>query len=235
VESNAGPILVLFDIDGTLLSSGGAGVRGMTRAFEEVHGVPAAFEGVPIAGRTDRAILADAFVRAGVPASDEHASRFRAAYFRHLADELAVAEVRVMPGVDLVLDALDLDERFTLALLTGNYAEGAKLKLESAGVWSRFAFGAYGDEFVNRRDLVPLALTRAAEAGLSPESVIVIGDTPLDVDCALAHGALAVAVATGSYGVDALRASGADLVVETLEGLAPAAHTLAALCRRRQA
>lgn len=222
-------ILVLFDIDGTLLLTHGAGVRGMNRAFEERFGVPSVLDGVPIAGRTDRAILADAFAKAGVADSTDHVASFRDRYFEHLADELRRSETVVLPGVLETLDALEADGRFIVALLTGNFARGAELKLGSAGVWERFAFGAFGDDTANRRDLVPIARERARQAGWTAGHVIVVGDTPLDVDCAHANDALAVAVATGGCGADELRATGAELVLGTLEALAPAADTLAAL------
>jgi phosphoglycolate phosphatase len=232
VTDRPDPILVLFDIDGTLLLTHGAGVRGMALAFEELFGVPSALDGVAISGRTDRAILADTFVKTGVEDSPANVVRFRDCYFQHLADELGRAETRVLPGVHDTLDALEGDDRFIVALLTGNFAGGAKLKLGSAGVWERFAFGSFGDDFLIRRDLMPVALERARQAGRPASRAIVIGDTPLDVDCAHVHGELAVAVATGGFGMDELRATGAELVLETLEGLAPAADTLALLGRR---
>jgi phosphoglycolate phosphatase-like HAD superfamily hydrolase len=225
-------ILLLFDIDGTLIHSKGAGVRGMNRAFLDLFGWESALDDVPISGRTDRAILADVFERRGRgPATDPEIDRLRRAYLSALPGELADATPRslLLPDVLPTLDALESDERFTLALLTGNFEQGARLKLEAAGVWHKFAFGAYGDDFVNRRDLVPVARTKAAAIGPPPDAVIVIGDTPLDVDCARVHGAIAVAVATGQFDVGSLQVCGADLTVETLAGLAPVAETLARL------
>lgn len=227
-------ILLLFDIDGTLIHSRGAGVRGMNRAFADLHGWREALDDVPIAGRTDRAIVSDVFARQGIDPDAAYLSGLRDAYLSVLPSELAgqPASAFLLPSVVETLDVLAADQRFTLALLTGNFEEGARLKLEAAGVWDRFTFGAYGDDFVNRRDLVPVALRRAAGYGVSPEAVIVIGDTPLDVDCARAHGALAVGVATGHHDVETLTAAGADLAVETLDALRPVAATLAALAGR---
>jgi phosphoglycolate phosphatase len=221
-------ILVLFDIDGTLLHSRGAGVRGMNRAFLALHGWSAALDGVPIAGRTDRAIVADVFGRRGVDDSPGRVWALREAYLSALPGELAVAPPAsyVLPGVEEALDSLEADTRFTVALLTGNFETGARLKLEAAGVWGRFAFGAYGDHHVNRRDLVPVALSASEAAGHRHDAVVVVGDTPLDVDCARAHGALAVGVATGSYTVEELTEAGADLAVATLDHLRPAAAAL---------
>ena len=230
-----GSILVLFDIDGTLIDSLGAGIRGMSRAFRELHGWEDALEGVPIAGRTDRAILRDAFERRGVTEWNDAALALRDAYFGCLPGELAVSggPAMVLPGVHRALDQLEADPRFVVGLLTGNFHVGARLKLEAAGVWDRFTLGAFGDDHVNRRDLVPVALERARERGWTPERAIVIGDTPLDVDCAHAHGQIAVAVATGHYDVPALAATQADLVVATLDELGDAAETRAKLVAER--
>ena len=155
-------ILVLFDIDGTLLHSLGAGVRGMNRAFSELHGWTAALAEVPVAGRTDRAIVADVFQRRGVEDARERVRALRDAYLASLPEELAkgTRESYVLPGVEAALDSLDGDERFTVALLTGNFETGARLKLEAAGLWGRFVFGAYGDDDINRRDLVRVTMDR---------------------------------------------------------------------------
>jgi phosphoglycolate phosphatase-like HAD superfamily hydrolase len=231
VQAGKGSILVLFDIDGTLIDSRGAGVRGMSRAFLDVHGWPGALDDVPIAGRTDRAILGDVFRRQGVEDWEALLGTLRDAYLGVLPHELSSSggAAMVLPGVTRTLDVLGADDRFTVGLLTGNFVEGARLKLQAAGVWERFVLGAYGDDFVNRRDLVPVAVERAKALGAPPEGVIVIGDTPLDVDCAQAHGAVAVAVATGHYNVDALRATGAELVVGTLAEIEAVAETFARL------
>ena len=107
-----------------------------------------------------------------------------------------------------------------LGLLTGNFARGAAIKLGHFGLFERFAFGAFGDDHVDRRDLVPVALDAARRSGVhveSPARVVIIGDTPLDVECAHAHGARAVAVATGPFSPTDLERAGADLILETLE------------------
>jgi phosphoglycolate phosphatase-like HAD superfamily hydrolase len=125
----------------------------------------------------------------------------------------------VLPGVESLIAAMEAESRWIVALLTGNFARGAEIKLGHFDLWRRFAFGAFGDDHFDRRELMPVALARAAAAGITPDRVVVVGDTPLDVDCARAHGALAVAVATGSYSVDELTATGADLVVERLDAV----------------
>jgi phosphoglycolate phosphatase-like HAD superfamily hydrolase len=218
-------MVVLFDIDGTLVQTSGAGVRGMTAAFAELHGVVDALAGVPIAGRTDRVIVSDAFERAGLEPTPEAIDRLREAYIRHLTIEIgrpAAGAFGVLPGVHVLLDRLAQAGVAPVGLLTGNFERGAAVKLGHFDLWRRFAFGAFGDDYLDRRDLVPVACARSRDAGVevTAAQLLIIGDTPLDVDCAHAHGAVAVAVATGLYGVDALRATGADLVVETLDELA---------------
>jgi phosphoglycolate phosphatase len=230
-------VLVLFDIDGTLVHTVGAGVRGMTRAFLSHFGMPDALDGLPIAGRTDRAIVTEAFTRAGVEPTEDRIDTLRSAYLAELPAAMAVSGQHgfgVLPGVHDAIDAIERDPRFTLALLTGNFAGGAEIKLGHFDLWRRFAFGAFGDDHTDRRDLVPLATARAAARGPVPTDVIVIGDTPLDVDCAHAHGALAVAVTTGPYGRAVLDEAGADVVVATLDALAPVAERLLDLCRERR-
>lgn len=217
--------LVLFDIDGTLIDTARAGLRGMNAAIEKLYGHPDAVEGIPFAGRTDRAIFRDVFTRLDLEWNAQAFETARSTYFEQLAREIArplsppPADFGVLPGVSAALDAMDRDPSLVVALLTGNFERGAAIKLGYFGLWERFRFGAFGDEHFDRRDLVPLALARAADAGIAPTSVVVIGDTPLDVDCAQHHGAIAVAVATGHYDVAALTATGADLVLPTLESL----------------
>lgn len=219
--------LVLFDIDGTLIQTAGAGLRGMGAAFARLHNRPQALEGIPFAGRTDRAIISDGLRGIGVMPDDDEVLRLRDAYLDHLPREMA-SEVPpracVLPGVGALLEALGRRSGQHIGLLTGNFERGAALKLGHFGLWSAFRFGAFGDHHVNRRDLVPLARDRARAAGVAVDHdirIVIIGDTPLDVDCAHAHGARAIAVATGQYDRQALTDAGADLVVDSLEQLTP--------------
>ncbi len=217
------PALILFDVDGTLVLTGRAGVRGMNLAFERLHGRARALDGVTIAGRTDRAIVADVLRAIGREPTDEEVQRLREAYCEHLAREIhrPVSDPSgVLPGVEALLNALAAAGGLPVGLLTGNFARGAAIKLGHFDLHRRFTFGAYGDDHVDRRDLVPVALAAARDAGLpvrSAAQVIVIGDTPLDVECAHAHGARAIGVATGPFSTEALARAGADLVVPTLE------------------
>jgi phosphoglycolate phosphatase-like HAD superfamily hydrolase len=214
--------LILFDIDATLVLTGGAGGRAMNRAFEVLHGVAGAFDGIPMAGRTDPAILDDALVRAGVRSDAATHDAFRVTYLRLLREEIVLPAPRklVMPGVRLLLDALARrDDEVCFALLTGNYAEGARVKLEYFDLWRFFRCGAFGDDHAERPKLLPIALSRVEACGagrFESADTVVIGDTPYDVACALASGARAIGVATGSSNAATLAARGAHHVFEDL-------------------
>jgi phosphoglycolate phosphatase len=212
--------LVLWDIDGTLLHTLGAGVRGMNTAFERLYGRAGALDGLAIAGRTDLSIVGDAFRRLGLEAAPAEVTQLRDAYFAELRVELTRPRegfFGVLPGVHAALDAMAASDDMAVGLLTGNFVGGAEIKLGRFDLWRRFTFGAFGDHHLDRRDLVPVAVKAAEAQGIVPGRVVVIGDTPLDIDCARAHGAIAVAVATGPYRTAQL--ADADLVVDTLEAL----------------
>ena len=199
--------------------TGGAGVRAMTRAFEELFTIPDAFRGIPMPGRTDAGILFDAAAAHGVAAGE--LARFRGVYLAHLATEVGKPGPRkgIMPGVRPLLDSLADRSDLYLALLTGNYEEAARVKLEYFDLWRYFRCGAFGDDAPDRNSLLPKALDRIRQCGgpdVGPADVVVIGDTPLDVACAAAAGARSIAVATGSYDVDALRSTVADVVLADL-------------------
>ena len=226
------PKLVLFDIDGTLVLTGGAGLRAMNRACADIIGRPTgldgstdteALKGIPIAGRTDWIILHDTLARIGVSLDADLLARIRARYVTHLRGEIEQPGKGfngTLPGVPALLDSLEPREDVFLGLLTGNFRDSAQIKLERFDLWRYFRCGAFGDDSPDRNALVPVALERAAACGLPdfhPEDVLVVGDTPNDVACAQAVGAVAVGVATGGYSSDQLRACGATVVFETLE------------------
>ena len=194
----------------------------MSLAFEEVFAVANAFQGIPMAGRTDAWILNDAAAAHGIPPDSSLLARFKDAYVRYLAIELEKPGVNrkgLMPGVRELLDALAPRDEVFLALLTGNYEAGARLKLEYFDLWKYFSCGAFGDDAPHRNVLVPRALARVAVCGgpsFAATDAIVIGDTPLDVGCAAHAGARSLAVATGSHSVEELRAAGADDVLSDL-------------------
>ncbi len=217
--------VVLFDIDGTLVLTGGAGVRGMVRAFDELFAIPDAFHAIETPGRTDSWILAGALALHRIPPDPAAPARFRDRYVEILRAELHEPGPRkgVMPGIRELLDVLHRHDDVYLALLTGNYEEAARLKLEYFDLWRYFGCGAFGDDASDRNQLLPRALERIRDRGgpvAPPQNVVVIGDTPLDIACAAAGGARSIAVATGNYSVDALRAAGAEVVFEDLSDVA---------------
>jgi phosphoglycolate phosphatase-like HAD superfamily hydrolase len=214
--------LVLFDIDGTLVLTGRAGLRAMNRACEDIVGHGNALEGITVAGRTDWIILDDVLSRHGHMLDRELLGELRDRYLAHLREEIGLRGTGmkgVMPGIRELLDALQAREDVALGLLTGNFAEGARIKLEEFDLWKYFACGAFGDDASDRNELVPVAIRRARECGVAdvlPGHVWVVGDTPYDVECALAVGASPVGVATGGFSVDELRKSGAEIVFSDL-------------------
>jgi len=225
--------LVLFDIDGTLVLTGGAGIRAMNRACEELVGHAQALEGIPVAGRTDRIILSDVATRAGHSLHDGLLEQLRDRYIDNLRTEIEKpgrlqsfeslgprsGVKAVMPGIRELLDQLERREDVFLGLLTGNFQAGARIKLEHFDLWRYFRCGAFGDDAADRNELVPFAVSRARDCGLhdvNPRDILVVGDTPHDVACALAVGAVPVGVATGGFTSAQLRESGAEVVFETL-------------------
>jgi phosphoglycolate phosphatase-like HAD superfamily hydrolase len=213
--------LVLFDIDGTLVLTGRAGVRAMARAMAEVFGLEGAFRDISMAGRTDWYLLSLALAQKGRTLNRSDLERFRAVYVSFLEEEVVErGEGRkgIMPGVRGLLDTLSSRDDVLLGLLTGNFVEAARIKLEHFDLWRYFRCGAYGDDAEDRNALVPVALERAqaCDGRRAFTRVVVIGDTPHDIACAAAAGATSLAVATGGFDVDALRAAGADAVFEDL-------------------
>lgn len=213
--------LLLFDIDGTLVLSGRAGLRALNHAFEHVTGTADAFRGINPAGRTDGFLIEEAARRAGVGLTPELRGAIESLYYERLAHEIekpGEGRKSVMPGVRPLIDSLSGRPDVVLALLTGNFRRSARIKLEYFDLWAPFRFGAFADDATDRNALVPVALGRAREAGHAPHAdrVIVIGDTPLDVECARAGGVRALGVATGSHSADELREAGAYEVFEDL-------------------
>ncbi len=212
--------LVLFDIDGTLLKSERVGVASMLRAFAEIHGDRGfSFDGIEIAGALDGLLFQRVMAHHGLPADDAAHEHFQRIYRAELDRALTPDRVRQMPGAAALAAEL---HRLGVAtgLLTGNYRETAHIKIARAGYDAgHFPFGAFGADGPSRRHLTPVAIARATEhhgRGFHPSRVTIIGDTPLDIDCAQAHGCRALAVATGPYQLDRLEAEGADLAVSDL-------------------
>jgi phosphoglycolate phosphatase len=216
------PALILFDIDGTLLLSGRAGLRAMTRAFEATFGIPNAFAGESFGGRTDWYLVSTALQAHGLPDTEEVHERFRQHYFPLLAEEIeqpGSGHKGLMPGARELLEALADHDHLHLALLTGNYRDAAEIKLQHFEIWDFFEWGAFSDDSADRNALVPIARRRAETydiPGEAIERVIVIGDTPHDIECARVAGAKSIAVATGGFTIDQLREAGADEVLPDL-------------------
>jgi phosphoglycolate phosphatase-like HAD superfamily hydrolase len=209
--------LVLFDIDGTILLTSGAGRRAITAALAAEVGAADGFDRVRFDGKTDPQIVTE-LLRAAGHERAEDPDVIRAVCRRYvglLADELQHPRsvTTLMPGIPDLLDALEQNGSVVLGLLTGNIAEGAALKLAAGGIMpERFQVGAYGSDSAHRPDLPPIAARRAAaHFGYEPRGreVVIIGDTPADVTCGASIGARAIAVATGSYAVESLSAAGA--------------------------
>ncbi|MBM4397599.1 MAG: threonylcarbamoyl-AMP synthase [Deltaproteobacteria bacterium] len=209
----------LFDIDGTLVDTGGCGRRAYTRAFEAVFGVPDAFAGIPFSGRTDPGILRSATeLRLGRDPDPEEEARFYGAYLEGLERELASASsYRVYPGVEAVLAGLAARPDCVVGLCTGNLAEGARLKLARGGLDGLFAFGGYGSDDGDRPALTRVALERAREVAGGPVLATVVGDSPLDAHAARANGLRLVLVATGWTPEDELRAERPDAFLSSME------------------
>jgi len=231
--------LLLFDIDGTILWTDGAGRRAIHRALIDVAGTAGMVEGYRLDGKTDPQIVRELLALAG-HADAGRADRVAAVcerYVEFLAAELERpgAATRLLPGVAELLDALRGAEArgdALVGLLTGNVVNGAALKLRAAGLDAgRFVVGAFGSDGHHRPDLPPVALARAREytgRAIAGADVVIIGDTPADVACGRPIGARAVAVATGHYSTEELGATGAEHV---FADLSDTAAVLAALLR----
>jgi phosphoglycolate phosphatase len=217
--------LSLFDIDGTLVLTGGAGGRAMVRAFRDVFGFANGLGSISMAGRTDAWIVAQMAAAHGVSCGEDRLREFHDTYVRHLSEEVLKPgpQKRVLPGVRPLLDTLASQDDAYLALLTGNFRRGAEIKLEYFELWHYFRAGAFGDDSHERNGLLWKAMANAEAAGgpaVRPSEVVVVGDTPLDIAVAVAGGARSLGVATGSYDVETLLESGADAALPDLSDLA---------------
>src|SRR4051812_16136886 len=217
---------VLFDIDGTILVTGGAGGVAWQRAFEELHGVEANVAEHTDAGMTDPEIAAIVFREViGREGTQEERSKSIGCYLKHLPDAVAdSAGYRVMPGIEELLARL-IEDGVLLGLVTGNIEAAAHIKLARARLNRFFSFGGYGSDSDDRIELTKAALSRGALVSggtLAGGTCIAIGDTPRDVIAGHGAGIEVVGVATGSYSVEQLQEAGADWALETLESGFPA-------------
>ena len=199
--------IVLWDIDGTLIRSGGAGKLAMETALRSVFGLRDILDTVPYSGRTDVAIGRDLLAVHGLPASDDNQHLLREAYLRELPVALKSAGGTVLPGILALLERFHRREGIVQGLLTGNVRRGAKTKLEHFGLWDFFRLGGFGDGHSDRDDVARSAIAAVKQhvGSVNPDEVWIIGDTPLDVKCARAVGAKAIAVATGWVSLEELK------------------------------
>ena len=216
-------LICLFDIDGTLLASGGAGKAALESAFTEEFQVELRHK-VPYSGRTDRAIVRDLLRLHDVEETPEVLDRLLRAYLQRLPASLNAHRGCVLPGIQHLLDHLRQRHGCAVGLLTGNVRAGAKAKLGHFGLDSHFRFGGFGDDHFDRDDVAREALASvrsAVDANVQPQQIWVIGDTPLDVRCARAIGAKVAAVATGVHSFDELVDSQPDVALHDLSDPAP--------------
>jgi len=214
--------IFLFDVDNTLLNSGGAGSRGMNLAFHDLFGIDNGFEGVEFSGRTDSAIFRNGLLLHHIPDGDFPAllARFRTSYLRHLAHTLPETRGQVLPGVPVLLRSLSETPGVRLGLATGNFRRGAMMKLEHYGIRPFFRTGGFGEDSELRSEVVARAIRRLGGRPGGRNPVYVLGDTPIDVEAAKANGAVAVAVTTGTASADELVSAGADAVFPDLGDVA---------------
>jgi phosphoglycolate phosphatase len=202
-------LLLLWDIDGTLIASGGAGMRALTVALRNVFGIEGSLADIDFAGRTDRWIIREVFRKFDLTTSEENFTRYFDGYVAALPAELANPQARVLPGVREILRAAAAHGAIAQGLLTGNMQRGAQVKLAFHGLWDHFAFGAFADDSEHRNDLGPHAVRRALErhgVNFAADNVWVIGDTPHDIACGKVIGARTLGVGTGGSTVEQLRA-----------------------------
>jgi phosphoglycolate phosphatase len=211
--------LLLWDIDGTLIDSGGAGERALRVSLETEYGIVDDLTWLEWAGRTDKWIARQILAHHGIDPSAENIGRYLDGYLRAVGEAMANPNARVLPGVEPILRWAAEHPSMAQGLLTGNLERGARIKLSHFDLWRYFAFGAFADDSELRDELGPHAISRAAahhKIPFHPDRVLVIGDTPHDIACGRAIRARTLAVATGRYSVDALRPFQPDIVLADL-------------------
>ncbi len=212
--------LLLFDIDGTLIDTGGAGSRALNISFKELFSIDNAFEGIKMAGKTDIQIMKEGLQRHYIPINQDIIFKISDTYIKNLSIEMRNNNRHLKPCVKDILDFLSYHKRdYALGLLTGNIERGARIKLNPFGLNQYFPSGAFGDDNEDRNKLLPFAVERYNKifgTNIRFKDCIIIGDTPLDVHCAKPYGAKTIAVATGPYSYENLLKTGADFVMKDL-------------------
>lgn len=208
--------LLLWDIDGTLITARGAGKAALSVAVRQAFGIEDDLHNIDLHGRTDQYVFRIVLQQVGVNHNGENVAKLREGYLAALPACLASYQITLLPGIAQLLEQASKRGDVAQGLLTGNLREGAEIKLQSRGVWHYFPFGAFADDEEDRNKLGPHALRRAAAfhgEEFPPERVWIIGDTPLDIACGKAFGAKTLGVATGKHAVDHLRSAQPDAVL----------------------
>ena len=221
--------LLLFDIDGTLIHSAGAGVHSLKLTLAERFGIKDDLADIEIAGMTDSGIVISILNKHKIPATNENIAAFLDSYVHFLSLELPRRAGNLLPGVLELLESLKQRPHLVLALLTGNVSRGAQLKLEHYGVWHFFEFGAFADDHHDRNQLGRFARARAQEKHgyeFDASLIDVIGDTPRDIACGKAFGARTIAIATGSWPREKLSAHQPDFLFDDLSNVDEVVKTL---------
>lgn len=221
--------LLLFDIDGTLIQSGGAGIFALQRVLADRFHIEDDLRDIEIAGMTDSGIVINILKKHDIPPTTENVAAFLDSYVHFLSLELPQRVGSLLPGVLDLLEKLKERPRVVLALLTGNVARGARLKLEHYGVWHFFEFGAFADDHHDRNELGPFARARAQEKHgqeFSAAQIDVIGDTPRDIECGKAIEARTIALATGTWSRAKLAAHHPDFLFDDLSNVDEVIRTL---------
>jgi len=212
--------VVLFDIDGTLIHSGGAGVKAFGKAFASEFGIHDGTERLKFAGRTDVSLVREFFGNHGIAASPENFTKFFEAYLGWLRQIIRESNGGPCLGVPEFYDALlAMEQPPAIGLLTGNIKRGAEVKLRNYGWWDKFAFGGFADDSEHREEIAEAARRRGSEHLRAPvrgDETLVIGDTPLDIRCGRAIGARVLAVGTGGATMEELAAHKPDILVADL-------------------
>src|SRR6266513_810115 len=221
--------LLLFDIDGTLIHSGGAGVEALKRALTERFGIKDDLHDIEIAGMTDSGIVISILKKHQIPTTADNIAAFLDSYVHFLSNELPRRKGKLLPGVLELLEKLKTRKHVVLGLLTGNVSRGAQLKLDHYGVWHFFEFGAFADDHHDRNELGRFARARAKEKHrqeFAASEIDVVGDTPRDIACGKALGARTVAVATGRWSRDELEKYQPDFLIDDLSDVETIIDTL---------
>ena len=211
--------LLLFDIDGTLVNTGGAGVESLKATVRNRFRTEDDLRDIEVAGKTDRAIIHDILRKYRVDPTEENITSFAREYINGLPLSLSRAHGRVLPGIQQLLERLKPQSHIVLALLTGNLQQGAKLKLQHYGLWKFFEFGAFADDHHDRNELGAFAKKRAQLKhghDFDVADIDVIGDTNHDIACGNAFGARTIAVATGSWSRQRLQGCAPDFLFDDL-------------------